>query len=158
MRGIQADGLLDHLFATFNIGTRQVNLVDKRNNLQTVVDSDVGVGQSLHLHALGGNEQAARLSGIRTDWLKWLAYCIGAVLSSVAGILYMSYESGADPEKLGQGYDLFAIAAARRNFVIALPRNARVADVVGIVFLAPAMRGCMRRWVGEGRAGPDDER
>ncbi len=29
-----------------------------------------------HLYALGGNEQAARLSGIRTERLKWLAYCI----------------------------------------------------------------------------------
>src|SRR5262249_17857075 len=28
-----------------------------------------------YLHALGGNEQAARLSGIRIDRLKWLAYC-----------------------------------------------------------------------------------
>ncbi len=28
-----------------------------------------------HLYAMGGNEAAARLSGIRTDRLKWLAYC-----------------------------------------------------------------------------------
>src|SRR5262249_49495248 len=38
-----------------------------------------------HLHALGGNEQAARLSGIQTDRLKWLAYVLSAVLSSLAG-------------------------------------------------------------------------
>ena len=31
-----------------------------------------------HLYALGGNEQAARLSGIRTDRVKWLAYSISA--------------------------------------------------------------------------------
>jgi ribose/xylose/arabinose/galactoside ABC-type transport system permease subunit len=31
-----------------------------------------------HLQAMGGNEQAAKLSGIRTDRLKWLAYVIGA--------------------------------------------------------------------------------
>src|SRR5262249_21396523 len=37
-----------------------------------------------HLHALGGNEQATRLSGIHTDRLKWLAYCISAVTASVA--------------------------------------------------------------------------
>src|SRR5438105_3291572 len=45
-----------------------------------------------HLHALGGNEQAARLSGIRTDRLKWLAYCLSALLASVAGILYIGEE------------------------------------------------------------------
>lgn len=65
-----------------------------------------------HLHALGGNEQATRLSGIQTDRLKWLAYCIGAVLSSVAGILYIGDQSVADPQTLGRGYELNAIAAA----------------------------------------------
>jgi ribose/xylose/arabinose/galactoside ABC-type transport system permease subunit len=65
-----------------------------------------------HLHALGGNEQAARLSGIRTDRLKWLAYCISAVLSSVAGILYVADQAVAAPQTLGQGYELNAIAAA----------------------------------------------
>jgi ribose/xylose/arabinose/galactoside ABC-type transport system permease subunit len=65
-----------------------------------------------HLHALGGNEQAARLSGIQTDRLKWLAYCISGVLSSVAGILYVADVSVADPQTLGRAYELNAIAAA----------------------------------------------
>jgi ribose/xylose/arabinose/galactoside ABC-type transport system permease subunit len=65
-----------------------------------------------HLHALGGNEQAARLSGIQTDRLKWLAYCLSAMLSSVAGILYICDQSIADPQTLGRGYELNGIAAA----------------------------------------------
>lgn len=65
-----------------------------------------------HLYALGGNEQAARLSGIQTDRLKWLAYCISALLSSLAGILYVSQMSVADPQTAGRGYELNAIAAA----------------------------------------------
>jgi ribose/xylose/arabinose/galactoside ABC-type transport system permease subunit len=65
-----------------------------------------------HLHALGGNEQAARLSGIRTDQLKWLAYCLSAVLASLAGILYIGEQSVADPQTLGRGYELNSIAAA----------------------------------------------
>jgi ribose/xylose/arabinose/galactoside ABC-type transport system permease subunit len=65
-----------------------------------------------HLHALGGNEQAARLSGIQTDRLKWLAYCISAVLSSIAGILIIGETSVAEPQTLGLGYELSAIAAA----------------------------------------------
>jgi ribose/xylose/arabinose/galactoside ABC-type transport system permease subunit len=64
------------------------------------------------LHALGGNEQAARLSGIRTDELKWLAYCLSAVLASIAGILYVSDTTTANPQNLGRGYELNAIAAA----------------------------------------------
>jgi ribose/xylose/arabinose/galactoside ABC-type transport system permease subunit len=65
-----------------------------------------------HLHALGGNEQATRLSGIQTDRLKWLAYCISAMLSSIAGILHICETSVADPQTLGLGYELNAIAAA----------------------------------------------
>jgi ribose/xylose/arabinose/galactoside ABC-type transport system permease subunit len=65
-----------------------------------------------HLYALGGNEQAARLSGIRTDRLKWLAYCISAILSAIAGIIYVGDQSVADPQTLGRGYELNSIAAA----------------------------------------------
>ena len=65
-----------------------------------------------HLYALGGNEQAARLSGIQTDRLKWLAYCISAMLSALAGILYVSDQTGVTPQSLGRGYELNGIAAA----------------------------------------------
>jgi hypothetical protein len=65
-----------------------------------------------HLYALGGNEQAARLSGIRTDRMKWFAYCMSAVLSSIAGILYICEVSVATPQILGRGYELNSIAAA----------------------------------------------
>ena len=65
-----------------------------------------------HLYALGGNEQATRLSGIRTDRLKWLAYCLSAMLSSIAGVVFIADQSVADPQTLGRGYELNAIAAA----------------------------------------------
>jgi ribose/xylose/arabinose/galactoside ABC-type transport system permease subunit len=65
-----------------------------------------------HLYALGGNEQAARLSGIRTERLKWFAYCVGSVTASIAGILYIADQSVAAPQTLGRGYELNAIAAA----------------------------------------------
>ena len=65
-----------------------------------------------HIYAMGGNEEAARLSGIRTDRLKWLAYCISAMLSSVAGVFYIGDQSVANPQILGRGYELNAIAAA----------------------------------------------
>lgn len=65
-----------------------------------------------HLYAMGGNEAAARLSGIRTDHLKWLAYALGAMTSSIAGILYMAEVRTAYPAVQGMGYELNAIAAA----------------------------------------------
>ncbi len=65
-----------------------------------------------HLYAMGGNEEAARLSDIRTDRLKWLAYGISAVTASVAGILMLAETGNADPSTQGLGYELYAIAAA----------------------------------------------
>jgi ribose/xylose/arabinose/galactoside ABC-type transport system permease subunit len=65
-----------------------------------------------HLYAMGGNEAAARLSGIRTDHLKWLAYSIGAMTASIAGILYTAEVGTANPSVQGRGYELNAIAAA----------------------------------------------
>ena len=65
-----------------------------------------------HLYALGGNEEAARLSGIRTDRLKYVAYCIGALCSGLAGILYAAREGQGNSTNMGMGYELNAIAAA----------------------------------------------
>jgi ribose/xylose/arabinose/galactoside ABC-type transport system permease subunit len=65
-----------------------------------------------HLYAMGGNEQAAKLSGIRTDRLKWLAYCISAMTAALAGVLYTAEVGLADPFTAGRGYELNAIAAS----------------------------------------------
>lgn len=65
-----------------------------------------------HLYALGGNEQAARLSGIQTDAMKWVGYCLSAMLASLSGVLYVAMQSVAVPDALGRGYELNAIAAS----------------------------------------------
>jgi len=78
--------------------------------LASILMSRTVVGR--HLYAMGGNEAAARLSGIRTDNLKWLAYCLGSMSASIAGILYMAEVGTAYPAVQGLGYELNAIAAA----------------------------------------------
>lgn len=65
-----------------------------------------------HLYALGGNEQAAKLSGIRTDQMKWLAYCLSSMLSALAGVLFIAEQAVAEPLILGRGYELNGIASA----------------------------------------------
>ena len=65
-----------------------------------------------HLQALGGNEQAARLAGIRTNNVKWFAYCFGAMTAALAGLFYVANESVAAPVNQGRGHELNAIAAA----------------------------------------------
>lgn len=65
-----------------------------------------------HLHAMGGNEQAAKLSGIRTDRLKWFAYVLGGVTASIVGIISFADQGSAKPDIMARGYELNAIASA----------------------------------------------
>ena len=63
-----------------------------------------------HLYALGGNERAARLSGIKTKRLKFLAFVNMGFLASIAGIVFSGRLNAATP-KAGSGFELDAIAA-----------------------------------------------
>jgi ribose/xylose/arabinose/galactoside ABC-type transport system permease subunit len=64
-----------------------------------------------HLYALGGNETAARLSGLPTRRLKTVAYGLSGMLASLGGILFTGRSGQADP-RLGVSYELVAITAA----------------------------------------------
>lgn len=61
------------------------------------------------LYAIGGNEEAARLSGVPVISAKIAAYTASGMLAAVAGICQAAQERQGDPEA-GQGYELIAIA------------------------------------------------
>jgi len=61
------------------------------------------------LFAIGGNEEASRLSGVPVVWVKILAYAASGMLAAVAGICQAAQEQQGDPEA-GAGYELIAIA------------------------------------------------
>lgn len=62
-----------------------------------------------YLYAIGGNEEAARLSGIPIQGMKFLAYGMSGLFSAVAGICQAVQEQQGDPEA-GSTYELSAIA------------------------------------------------
>ncbi|GAC1325696.1 MAG: ABC transporter permease [Chloroflexota bacterium] len=64
-----------------------------------------------YILAVGGNEQATRLSGIAVDRVKIAAYAISGLLAGLAGVLWASYESTADPQNDGLYLELATIAA-----------------------------------------------
>lgn len=64
-----------------------------------------------YIYALGGNEQAARISGLNLDSLKIRIYALAGVLYGVAALL-LSARIGSGQPGLAQGYELDAIAAA----------------------------------------------
>lgn len=63
-----------------------------------------------HVYALGGNEEATRLSGINTNKVKILVYSISGLLAAVGGVILTSRLNSAQPTA-GVSYELDAIAA-----------------------------------------------
>lgn len=63
------------------------------------------------IFAIGSNESAAFLSGIKVNMTKFKVYLLCGFLSSVAGIILTSRVASASPTA-GQGDETFAIAAA----------------------------------------------
>ncbi|WP_421693519.1 ABC transporter permease [Aestuariivirga sp.] len=63
-----------------------------------------------HLFAIGGNENAARLTGVPVDRIKFQAYVFSAFTASVASLLLLGY-NGSAINAMGQGYELRVIAA-----------------------------------------------
>ncbi len=62
-----------------------------------------------YMYAIGGNENAAEVSGINTSASKIIIYATAGALYGIAGFLYGAKSGGASVN-IGQGYELEAIA------------------------------------------------
>lgn len=62
------------------------------------------------VYAIGGNEKAAKLSGIATERLTFLAFCNMGMLAALAGLIFAARLNTATP-KAGVGFELDVIAA-----------------------------------------------
>jgi len=63
-----------------------------------------------YVYAVGGNERAAKLSGLNVNRIKLLVYTIAGALSAVGGLIVTSKLDSATPIA-GDGYELDSIAA-----------------------------------------------
>ena len=63
-----------------------------------------------HVYAIGGNEEASRLSGIAVDRVKVITYTISGLLSALGGIIFSARVTVGGPWA-GRGLELDAIAA-----------------------------------------------
>lgn len=64
-----------------------------------------------NIYAVGGNQSAARLSGISVNRVRTKAFVIAGLMSGLAGVLLTARLDSGSPN-YGQGYELSAIAAA----------------------------------------------
>ena len=81
------------------------------------------------IYALGGNEKAAKLSGIKTEWLTFLAFVNMGVLAALAGLIFAARLNTATP-KAGFAVELDVIAAV---FIGGASLSGGVGKIVGAV-------------------------
>ena len=65
-----------------------------------------------YLFAVGKNEEAARYSGIRTQWVIAAAYIIAGALAGLSAVFFAMYTRSISPASHGNFYELYGIAAA----------------------------------------------
>ena len=63
-----------------------------------------------YVYAIGGNEEAARLSGIESGKVKLVVYAVSGLLAGIAAVLYVAQYRQGKPDA-GAGLELDAIAA-----------------------------------------------
>lgn len=64
-----------------------------------------------YIFAIGGNEEATRLSGINTNYVKILTYALSGFACALSAIIFLGRLAAADPQA-GNSYEMNAIAAA----------------------------------------------
>ena len=87
------------------------------------------------IYALGGNEKAARLSGVKTRWLSFFTFVNMGMLAAVAGLVFAARLNTATP-KAGTGFELDVIAAC---FIGGASASGGVGMVLGAVIGALVM-------------------
>jgi ribose/xylose/arabinose/galactoside ABC-type transport system permease subunit len=63
------------------------------------------------IFAIGGNEEAARFSGIPVGWVKMRVYALSGLAAGIAGMVSAGFFQSANTGT-GEGYELTVIAAA----------------------------------------------
>nr|WP_242965333.1 multiple monosaccharide ABC transporter permease [Petroclostridium xylanilyticum] len=82
-----------------------------------------------HIYALGGNEKAAKLSGVKTERALFWVYVNMGVLSALSGLVFAARLNAATP-KAGNGFELDAIAAC---FIGGASASGGIGTVIGAI-------------------------
>ena len=94
-----------------------------------------------HLYAVGGNEKATALSGVKTRNVYWFAYANIGLLAGLAGILTAGRAKGIDPV-YGEGYEMDAIASCFIGGASAYGGSGKVSGmIIGAILMGVINKG-----------------
>lgn len=82
-----------------------------------------------HIYALGGNEKAAKLSGVKTKRVTFWVYVNMGVLAALSGLVFAARLNAATP-KAGNGFELDAIAAC---FIGGASATGGIGTIIGAI-------------------------
>lgn len=120
MAGLRSLAIILSNNRTININAKAFSVLGRENRYTIPIFAAIALVMSVvmgatvlgrHLYALGGNETAARLSGLPTRRLKTVAYAVSGLLAATGGLLFTGNTGQAD-SRMGVAYELFAITAA----------------------------------------------
>jgi ribose transport system permease protein len=87
------------------------------------------------LYAIGGNMEAARLSGVKVKTLRLVAFALTGLSAAAAGLMYASRVASANPTQ-GSGLMLNAIAAVFLGMTMGEQGEPRIhATLIGVLIL-----------------------
>jgi len=87
-----------------------------------------------YFYAVGGNEEASRLSGIKIKNIKYLAYTLSGFFAGIAGIVMLSRTNAAQPIA-GQGFEFDALTAAILGGVSIVGGSGKMSNVLAGVLI-----------------------
>jgi ribose transport system permease protein len=88
------------------------------------------------VYAIGGNEEAARLSGVRVERIKILVYTLCGIMAALAGLMTAG-RLGVAQSTAGNGYEMDAIAAV---IIGGASLNGGVGNIAGPILGAAIMQ------------------
>lgn len=87
-----------------------------------------------YIYAVGGNEEAAELSGIRVKRVKYLVYSLSGLFAGIAGIVMLSRTNSGQPTA-GKGYEFDVITAVVLGGVSVNGGSGKISNVVAGVLI-----------------------
>jgi len=118
---------LSYLLATYRGFPNVLITMAVLTVIYTFVTNSTTIGR--RIYALGGNEKAAKLSGIRTERLTFLTFANMGMLAALAGLIFAARLNTATP-KAGVGFELDVIAAV---FIGGASMSGGVGKITGAV-------------------------
>ncbi len=104
-----------------------------------------------HFYAVGGNEKAAKLSGIKTNKIYFIAYTNMGFLAALAGMMTIARMTSAQPT-YGQNYEMDAIGSCFIGGASAYGGTGKVSGVIigallmGVINLGMSIMGVDANW------------